>query len=219
VTAGCADLEAALRGDDPERLAAFERHAATCPACGPEWALLRAIEAAAPSLRQSWPSPGLEARIRSGLLGAAEGDRARRFRSGFWLPLAAAAAVGVAALAVLGRSPGPGDLRRGPSIPSIADEGLLTERALDEVEKAEAAYVAAIDALARVAEGRLAEAESPLLAGYREKLLLLDSAIADCRAQADGNRFNAHLRLELLSVYREKQRTLESLLKEDLHAS
>ena len=112
--------------------------------------------------------------------------------------------------------PGPPVLR---PLSGSAVERLLSDQALAEVERAEAAYVAAVDALAKAAEPRLAEPVSPLLANYREKLLLLDSAIADCRAEADRNRFNAHLRLELLSIYREKQRTLESLLREDPHAS
>jgi hypothetical protein len=53
---------------------------------------------------------------------------------------------------------------------------------------------------------------------YREKLLLLDSAIAECRAQIERNRFNARLRQELLSLYQEKQRTLQQVMKEDTHA-
>jgi hypothetical protein len=50
---------------------------------------------------------------------------------------------------------------------------------------------------------------------YREKLLLLDSAIAECRDRIDRNRFNARLRRELLSLYQEKQLTLQQVMKED----
>jgi hypothetical protein len=56
---------------------------------------------------------------------------------------------------------------------------------------------------------------SPLLARYREKLRLLDAAIATCRAQLDRNRFNAHLRRELLSMYQEKRRTLQQLMEQE----
>ena len=69
-----------------------------------------------------------------------------------------------------------------------------------------------------MAEPRVQEADSPLMMSYREKLLLLDGAIAECRARIDRNRFNARLRRELLSLYREKERTLQQVMKEDADA-
>jgi hypothetical protein len=217
VTASCTDLEAALRGDDPELFAAFARHAEGCAACGAELALWNEISAAAPSLRKEWPSPGLDARIRERL--AAEGRPRRRLAPAAWLSLAAAACLLVALLARPFLNPSsstPGGAAAIPT-PAIdeAAERLLTERALAEVEKAEGAYVRSIEALSKVAEKHLEEARSPILVNYREKLLVLDSAIDDCRVQIERNRFNAHLRLELLSIYQEKQRTLQALLKED----
>jgi hypothetical protein len=53
---------------------------------------------------------------------------------------------------------------------------------------------------------------------YREKLTLLDTAIAECRAQVERNRHNAHLRRELLDIYAEKQRTLQQVLQEEKNA-
>jgi hypothetical protein len=216
LNATCADLEAALRGDDPALAEAFTRHAVECRACGEELALWNAISAAAPSLRKEWPSPGLEARIRSGLL--VESRARGRLVPVAWLSLAAAALLLVA---LAGRSfLSPSSMPAGETSAGIDEvqERLLTERALSEVEHAEQAYARSIDALSKLAEPRLKQGGSSLLANYREKLLLLDTAIADCRAQAELNRFNAHLRLELLSIYQEKQRTLESLMKEDIHA-
>jgi hypothetical protein len=52
------------------------------------------------------------------------------------------------------------------------------------------------------------------MANYREKLMVLDSAIDDLRAQTGQNPSNAHLRYQLLAMYQEKQRTLEELLEE-----
>src|SRR5260370_1259166 len=54
---------------------------------------------------------------------------------------------------------------------------------------------------------------SPRLANYHEKLLVLDSAIAELRAQAGLNPSNAQLRYQLLAMYQEKQRTLEEVLE------
>jgi hypothetical protein len=218
--ATCADLEGALRGDDAELAEAFSRHVEGCAACRAEVDLANAISAAAPSLRKTWPSPGLDERIRISL--REEARARRRLSPASWVSLAAAASLLVALLArSLLVSPAPPASREAEiRIPAIdaATERLLTEKVAAEVEKAEEAYVRSIDVLFKLAEPRLQEARSPILANYREKLLLLDSAIAECRTEVAQNRFNAHLRLELLFLYQEKQRTLHSLLKEDLHA-
>ena len=47
----------------------------------------------------------------------------------------------------------------------------------------------------------------------KEKLLVLDSAIADLRAQSGMNPSNAQLRHQLLAMYQEKQHTLEEVLE------
>jgi len=91
---------------------------------------------------------------------------------------------------------------------------LLEENTLAEVEKSEREYVASIGRLSRLAEPRLSQSDSPLFISYREKITLLDSAIGDLRAQVDQNRYNTHLRRELLAVYREKQHTLEQVVRE-----
>ena len=71
----------------------------------------------------------------------------------------------------------------------------------------------AIDKLAVDAKPQLDNPETPLLANYREKLQVLDSALEDLRAQAGQNPSNAHLRYQLLAMYQEKQRTLEEILE------
>ena len=90
---------------------------------------------------------------------------------------------------------------------------LLKSTALKEVESAESAYEKAIDKLAAEAKPQLETPATPLLANYHEKLLVLDSAIADLRAQAGLNPSNAQLRYQLLAMYQEKQRTLEEVLE------
>jgi hypothetical protein len=93
------------------------------------------------------------------------------------------------------------------------DQSLLKSKALKQVENAETAYVQAIDKLAVEAGPQLDKPATPLLANYQEKLLVLDSAIADLRAQAGVNPSNAQLRYQLLAMYREKQHTLEEVLE------
>jgi len=169
------------------------------------------IERAARGLRREWDSPHLWPRIQAAL--SAEAARAERgpahARVRAWSTLAAAAVLvlGVGAFWNV-RTPQPG-------APAEAHRRLLTEQALEDVQRAEGDYVRAIDALSRVAESKVEEADSPLMMSYREKLLLLDSAIAECRTGIGRNRFNARLRQELLSLYQEKQRTLQQVMKED----
>jgi hypothetical protein len=89
---------------------------------------------------------------------------------------------------------------------------LLRSSALGEVERAEVAYAKAIEKLETDAKPQL-DKDSPLMASYREKLLVLDSAIDELRLQAGENPSNAHLRHQLLAMYQEKQATLQEVLE------
>ena len=71
----------------------------------------------------------------------------------------------------------------------------------------------AIDKLAADAKPQLDSPTSPLMASYREKLVVLDSAIEEMREEAGRNPSNAHLRYELLAMYQEKQETLREVLE------
>jgi hypothetical protein len=96
----------------------------------------------------------------------------------------------------------------------LGDQSLLRSPALAAVEHAQTAYEQAIDRLAAEAKPELENPATPLQASYREKLLVLDSAINDLRAQAGMNPSNAHLRQQLLAMYHEKQQTLQDILEE-----
>ncbi len=173
------------------------------------------ISRAARELHREWDSPELWPRIQAALAAeAVRAERRRALRIRAWLSLAAAAAVLVLGVSVLLRARAPHE-----SVPAAeAERRLLTDKALREVERTESDYVRSIEELSRVAESKVEEAGSPLMMSYREKLLLLDSAIAECRARIDRNRFNARLRRELLLLYQEKQQTLQQVMKEDTDA-
>jgi hypothetical protein len=217
MTASCRDLERALSGADPELLAAFEEHAASCSACARELSEWRRIGEAARGLRRSWESPDLLPRIRQALAEEAtkpaEAPEAppRRFA---WVPAVSIAAlflIATAGLFVFRNSGGREPLTEHWKTTKAP---ILTDAAIDEVDKAEQAYLSSIDKLSKLAEPALTNATSPVLVNYREKLTVLDSAIAELKASVDQNRGNTHLRRELLAVYQEKQRTLQSLMKE-----
>jgi len=219
----CLRFEETTATDSVEAWAELESHAAGCAECREKLALWKEISAAAPSLRKTWSSPELFDRIRGAIAeGSPAGARRapadvpddRRRRASFrWVPAAAVAALVLLSMIGLrvfregaGREPFTGR--------PFSRDPLLNEDALQDVERAESAYLASIEKLSLVAAPRLASPDTPLLASYREKLTMLDSAIAETRGEVERNRFNTHLRRELLAMYREKQRTLQDLMKE-----
>ena len=218
----CKDLKRALQREEPEYIAALEMHSALCAECREKLRQWREISKAAPALRRGWDSPDLWPRIHQAL--ARESVRAGKntlkdSRFLFRLPLLGwrAFALGAAVLFIsisLGWILWRNFLPEPPR-PPIADteRRLLTEQALREIESAEAAYIQSIDKLSKLVDPKLEKGNSPLLISYREKLMIIDSAIAELRASIERNRFNAHLRQELLSIYGEKQRTLQELMR------
>jgi len=94
-----------------------------------------------------------------------------------------------------------------------AGNELLKSSTLAEVERSEREYMNAIDKLAMDAKPQLDSPASPLMASYREKLMVIDGAISELRAEAGLNPSNAHLRYQLLAMYQEKQRTLQDVLE------
>jgi hypothetical protein len=218
----CRNLEKALRQQEPELLEAFAAHAAACPACREQLRQWDAVSEAARGLRKSWDSARLWPRIHQAL--ANEAVRGPRLgillHIGSWNWRAAVAAVSVLAITlsaawILWRNYAPGDVTRMPPGP----RRLLTEQALRDVESAEVAYIQSIEKLSKLVDLKLEKPASPLMISYREKLMLIDSAIAELRAGIERNRFNAHLRQELLAIYQQKQRTLQEMVREEKHVS
>jgi hypothetical protein len=215
VKATCADLERALTSGDLELLTALEAHAQSCKACASELAGWRSVAGAGPSLKKTWDSPGLWPAIHQRL--AEESQTAERRAPRPWLrflpaaALAALFAVAAAGLLVFRNSGG-----RDPLVShwQTTKDPILADTAAGEVDAAEKSYVESIEKLSRLAAPRLQAASSPVVLNYREKLAVLDSAIADLRLSIEQNRYNTHLRRELLAAYREKQKTLQELMKE-----
>ena len=178
-----------------------------------EW---RQIEAPAPSLRHTWDSPDLLPRIRQAIAEESArapeiGAPAARWR---WVPAASLAALFAIAAAGLWVFRDSGSRDPLSEHWRTTKAPVLTDEAIEEVDAAERTYLASIEKLSRLAEPALAGATSPVLVNYREKLEVLDSAIAELKSSIDQNRGNTHLRRELLAVYQEKQRTLQNLMKE-----
>jgi hypothetical protein len=192
----CGDLERALR--TPELMPDMRAHAETCPQCAAELHLWNEISRVAPELRQEWDSPFLWQRVQANL----EAEPRRGTPVWRWA-LAAGALFAVVAMAAMMM------IRSGRT----GDRELLTEHALTEVREAESAYAKSIEKLSALAAQELERSPSPVAAAYREKLTMLDSAIADAKTTVEQNRYNTYLRAELASLYQEKQKTLQEWLR------
>jgi hypothetical protein len=214
----CSDREQIFEDGTPVEWTALEAHAASCLVCAEEVRAWKSLSVAAEELRDYSDSPSLWPRIERALaeeaaLKAQRGERWNwfsrlpRFSLGWQTALAGAFAL------ILAASASWLYVIREPITQRDNDKSLLKSSALKEVEGTEAAYGRAIDKLAAEAKPQLENPETPLLANYHEKLLVLDSAIADLRAQAGLNPSNAQLRYQLLAMYQEKQRTLEEVLE------
>jgi hypothetical protein len=194
----CKDLERALRS--PELMPDARAHAETCERCRQELYLWSEISRVAPQLHQEWESPGLWTRIEAEMVAS---GRTRKVIP-IWRWAAAAAAIIVMAAVLLQ----PWKPVRRPQ-----NRDFLTEETLRQVQQAEAAYAQSIDRLSKVAGAGLEQSPTPLAAAYREKLTVLDSAIADLKANIAANRYNVYLQNQLASLYREKQNTLQEWLQ------
>ena len=213
----CKDRERIFEDGTPTEWAALETHSADCPLCAEEIRAWKSLSVAAQELRDYTESPALWTRIERALIeeDARKTERAGRNRWFSFLPaisLGWQTALAGAFLLILTVSAGWMILRQ-PRYPVSSDPSLLKSQALLDVESAETAYVKAIDKLAAEAKPQLDTPATPLLANYREKLQVLDSAIDDLRAQAGLNPSNAQLRNQLLAMYQEKQHTLQEVLE------
>jgi hypothetical protein len=219
----CNDRDSIFEDGTPAQWAALEAHAATCAACAEEVRAWKALSVAAAELHDYSPSPALWSRIETALEANAAPVESPSWqdRLSAWLGFSLSWQLAtVSAFAVLLLVSGGLMYRHRTVAPHnpvnaahSAQDSLLKSKALGDVERAETAYVQAIDKLAADAKPQLERPETPLLASYREKLQVLDSAIDDLRAQAGENPSNAHLRYQLLAMYQEKQKTLEEVLE------
>ena len=210
----CDDRDHIFEDGTPAEWFALEAHAATCPSCAEELRAWRSLSEAAGALRDYTDSPSLWPRIQRSLAEEAARttlSQARWSWEKFWQSVSPSwqTAAATAVVLVLTFSAGWFYLHR--VVPASSADFLKT-KTLANVERTESAYTHAIDKLAADAKPQLDNPETPLLANYREKLLVLDSAIDDLRAQAGQNPSNAHLRYQLLAMYQEKQRTLQDIL-------
>lgn len=181
------------------------RHAQSCEACMQKLAEWNEISATARELHATWNNDLLWPRIEKGIKAIRNDHRTTRTR--VWQIAAA-----LLLLAALGAAAWVAQRRMHAA---DFDETILKASAVDEVERAEEKHIAAINHLESLAASKLDQPSTPLMVSYKEKLMMLDDAIAQCQTAIDKNRQNAYLRAQLLTMYSEKQQTLREVLREE----
>lgn len=203
MTITCERIDDLLFEGDADSLALAETHAAQCRPCREKLDDWNDIATTAKSLHATWQNDMLWPRIQ------------RSLRPSYgWMRIAAAIIVMIGISASVWWA-----VRVRTKQDKAYDQAILRTTALDDVERAEKAHVDAIDKLEKLAAPKLDEPQTPILVSYKEKLMLLDDAIAECQQNIDQNRKNAQVRKQLLAMYSEKQRTLQDVLREGDHVS
>jgi hypothetical protein len=207
MTITCEQLDDLLLEGDQFSLQAAARHAQSCEPCMQKLADWNEISSTARDLHATWDNDLLWPRIEK----AIRNDR-RSTRTRVWQIAAA-----ILLLAAMGATVWIAQRRMHAA---DFDRDILKVSAVDEVERAEKAHINAINHLEALASAKLDQPATPLMVSYKEKLMMLDDAIAECQTAIDKNRQNAYLRTQLLTMYSEKQRTLQDVLREENnHAS
>ena len=201
----CEQIDDLLLEGDMQSMQLAARHAEGCAACLEKLTEWNEISDTAKSLRTTWQSDLLWPRIERAL---------RAEKRSTWLSQSMKiAAVLLVTITLAGASWYAGMVR---SRAEFRKEILV---AVDDAERAQKNYERMIAKLENLAESQLEKSDTPLMISYREKLMLLDDAIAECQENIESNRKNAHLRKQLLAIYNEKQQTLRDVLREGSHES
>jgi hypothetical protein len=204
----CSQLDDLLLEGDTFSMQTAARHAQGCPPCLEKLTAWNEISDTARDLKASWNSDLLWPRIERAL----KAEQRSSFRSQ-WLRIAAAVVLttGIAVTTLF--------VVREGSQDAVFEKKIINVAAMDDADRAQAQHEAALARLEKLAEERLEDADAPLMISYKEKLMLLDDAIAECQTNIERNRQNAHVRKQLLAMYSEKQRTLQDVLREEPHVS
>ena len=203
MTITCERIDDLLYEGDAESLALAEAHAAQCRSCREKLDDWNDIASTAKSMHVTWRNDMLWPRIQRAMKPSYE-----------WMRIAAAVIVTIGIGASVWFAAHVRATRE-----KAYDTAILPAIAVDEVERAEKLHADAINNLEKLAAPKLNEPQTPLMVSYKEKLMLLDDAIAECQKNIDQNRQNAQVRKQLLAMYSEKRQTLQDVLREGDHVS
>jgi hypothetical protein len=179
----------------------FNRHAPGCAECQRLLAQDKQLLTQAKHLKPPVANPLRWAKIENALRAEQQKRRPAWLQEHKWtlLRLAAVLLVTVGLGSYFLLKPKPGDSR------------LLAGAALEQVEKKEHEYAAAIAELEAVALPQMAKLDVDLMLLYRDRLETIDAQILRCKEALAANPANAHIRRYLLAALQDKKDTLKEL--------
>lgn len=199
----CSDFDDLLMEGDALSMETAERHARECTTCAATLASWKDLSTTAQGLRTTWQNRMLWPRIDRALKQEQRSSRG-------WVWQVAAAVVMLVGLALI--------VWKATEMNKV-DRVILNQGAVDQADKAQRDYEDAIKRLEAASNEKLADPSTPIMVSYKEKLMLLDDAIAECQTAIEHNRANAQVRRQLHAMYSEKKKTLQEVLREDTSVS
>ena len=201
-------IDELLANGDGASMQAAALHASECAECAETLADWNDISSTARELHTTWNNDMLWPRIERALR-----KETRRPSPMRWMQIAASLVVMIGLGVIVGLT------LRARNEEKAFNRRILVNQALLDVEDAEKKHIETIARLEKLTDATLEEPSTPLMVSYKEKLVLLDDAIAECQTNIERNRKNAHLRSQLLAMYTAKQQTLQDVLREESHVS
>lgn len=206
----CEQFRNAIVSDDPTELADAERHAAGCADCGPSLNGDRRLACAVRQWVATDPSPSADLERRIAV--AIEQDNSSRRggvarRHGWWVAVAASMLLALWFAPQLWTP-------AGSSLSEVAQLMAEADRARDRyIEMIAALERQATPILQRAGDPELPPARAANLLRYRDRLLHLDSVIAEVQLFLDENPGHSGGHTVLLAAYQEKQQVLGELIE------
>src|SRR5215470_10954850 len=160
----CIDRERIFMDGTPEEWAALEAHANVCVACREEANAWKNLSLAASEMHEEWDSPALWPRIERALAEQSASAKTSWWEAllGSWKLTSMQWQTAAAVIMLVMLSASALWVITGPNHDRIPNQTFLSNRAVRNVEKAEAAYEQGIDKLDAEARAQLAKASTPL---------------------------------------------------------
>lgn len=183
----------------------FMKHLKNCVSCQEEMKSDERLMSLARSLKQKVEAPLLWDRIKKSVENEPQAVSTARIKKAVrpvsWLIPVTAVILVIASIALF-------FLLR----PERTEPKLLSQTALNKVEKIEREYIKAIVELEKSALPVMAKFDVNLIQLYRNRLETIDEQVQKCKEAIAENPANAHIRRYLLAALQDKKQTLTELL-------
>ena len=207
---------------DPSRTGTVEKHLESCAECAAFHKDLRSIREGVEGLEPLNPPEHLWTNLRSQL--EAEGLIRSEPRESFWatiLPRRLPDLKPAWSGAILALFLGVGSLlvydltTRSPVVPVPAVSTSHQEAVLEELRKAEANYLAAIEALGASSQKKLGELDPVLAQVFHDNLATMDYYLKECKRAVENSPQNPLAHRYLMAAYQKKVELMQTIVTSD----